>query len=404
MIHFHRITRTVGLLSVIFWSELTVGQISPPPLVPFTVKLEVAKQELSPAFCWFHPRVAAVPAAGRDGMPAVIMTLQKHLIASDHYSGLWMMRTDDLGKTWSGPTEIPELAWHVEPGGVTVSVADVTPGWHPGTGKVIAIGCTVRYSKSGEQLSDVRRPSQTAYAVYNPAGGQWSKWAVLEMPADEKFNTARNACAQWLVQPDGTILLPIYFAARDGQPYGVTVAQCAFDGQKLTYVKHGDELALNVVRGLCEPSIIAHQGRYYLTLRNDEKGYVTTSDDGLHYRPIQPWTFDDGSELGSYNTQQHWLAHGKGLFLSYTRRGADNDHIPRNRAPLFLAQVDPERLCVIRRSEKPLIPERGAMLGNFGAAPVTDTESWVTDAEYMLSDQPHPRGADGSVFVARVLW
>ena len=79
--------------------------------VTFDVKLDVVKQELSPDFCWFHPRVAAVPGAGRDGRPAVVMTLQKHLGASDHYSGLWMMRTDDLGKTWTGPTEIPELAW-----------------------------------------------------------------------------------------------------------------------------------------------------------------------------------------------------------------------------------------------------------------------------------------------------
>ena len=163
-------------------------------------------------------------------------------------------------------------------------------------------------------------------------------------------------------------------------------------------------MSLNVVRGLCEPSIIAFRDRFYLTIRNDIKGYVTVSSDGLHYQPIKPWTFDDGSELGSYNTQQHWLAHSDGLFLSYTRRGANNDHIPRNRAPIFLAQVDPGRLCVIRKTERPIIPERGAMLGNFGAAAITAGESWVTDAEYMLSAQPNPRGADGSVFAARVIW
>ena len=56
-------------------------------LLAFDVKLDVVKQELSPEFCWFHPRVAAVPGAGREGQPAVIMTLQKHLVASDHYSG-----------------------------------------------------------------------------------------------------------------------------------------------------------------------------------------------------------------------------------------------------------------------------------------------------------------------------
>lgn len=374
-----------------------------PDTLPFSVKLDVVKQELNPEFCWFHPRVAAVPQAGRDGLPAVIMTIQKHLAASDHYSGLWMMRTDDLGKTWTGPTEIPELAWVHEPSGVVIAVADITPGWHPQTGKLIAMGCSVRYGPQGGQLADVRRFSQTAYAVHDPRTGQWSKWQTLEMPDDDKFNSARNACSQWLVEPDGTLLVPIYFGAKDA-PASVTVARCAFDGRKLTYLKHGDETSLNVVRGLCEPSLVAFGGRYYLTLRNDVKGYVTVGDDGLHYQPIKPWTFDDGTELGSYNTQQHWLAHSQGLFLSYTRRGANNDHIPRNRAPIFLAQVDPQKLCVMRKTEQPIIPERGTQLGNFGAAAISATESWVTDAEYMLASQPHPRGADGSVFAARVIW
>src|SRR5690606_34037469 len=101
---------------------------------------------------------------------------------------------------------------------------------------------------------------------------------------------------------------------------------------------------------------------------NDLKAYVCTSADAKNWSEPQPWTFDDGSELGSYNTQAHWLVHKEGLFLSYTRRGANNEHIVRNRAPIFIARVDPERLCVLRESEQILIPERGVMLGNFGAS------------------------------------
>ena len=131
---------------------------------------------------------------------------------------------------------------------------------------------------------------------------------------------------------------------------------------------------------------------------------MATSKDGLQWTPVKSWTFDDGSDLGSYNTQAHWLVHNDGLFLSYTRRGADNDHIPRNRAPIFLAQVDPVKLNVVRASEQVLMPERGVMLGNFGASAITPAESWVTDAEYMAEDKPHPRGANGTVWFARVLW
>jgi hypothetical protein len=224
------------------------------------------------------------------------------------------------------------------------------------------------------------------------------------MPPDEKFDFARCGCSQWLIEPAGTVLVPVYFGKSAGVPAAVTVVRCQFDGEKLTYQEHGTELELDVVRGLCEPSLARFRGRYYLTIRNDVKGYVTASDDGLHFAPIKPWTFDDGAELGSYNTQQHWLAHRDELFLAYTRRGANNDHIFRHRAPLFLAQVDPERLCVLRDTEQVLIPERGAQMGNFGAAPIDERESWVTVAEYISKGQPHPRGADGSVFVARVIW
>jgi PAS domain-containing protein len=134
---------------------------------------------------------------------------------------------------------------------------------------------------------------------------------------------------------------------------------------------------------------------------------VLKHDDGLHFRPIKAWKFDDSTDLGSYNTQQHWLAHSDGLFLVYTRRGANNDHIMRNRAPLFIAQVDPEELCVIRKTERVLIPEQGAPLGNFGAAAITETESWVTVSEFMWpswNEEARKRGAAGRTFIARVIW
>jgi hypothetical protein len=163
-------------------------------------------------------------------------------------------------------------------------------------------------------------------------------------------------------------------------------------------------LRLDVARGLYEPSLITFCGRYYLTLRNDERGYVSVSDDGLHFAEPKPWTFDDGAELGSYNTQQHWLSHRDGLFLVYTRRGANNDHIVRHRAPLFMARVDPEKLQIIRASEKVVVPERGAELGNFGCARINEHESWVTVCEGMFMKDSKARGAEGATFVARILW
>ncbi len=382
--------------------------MSDTPIHPgFRIVLDVPLQEVNAEYCWFHPRCASVPGADRNGAPAVIMTIQKHLGVSDFYSGLYAMRTDDLGRIWRGPDAIAELGWRTDANGVITAVADVTPGYHPPTGKLLAVGAQVRYSPAGEQIEDVKRAHSTAYAVHDPASGRWSRWRTLEMPSVADFEFSRNACSQWLVEADGTLLLAFYHSRDVSEAFRVTVFRCRFDGSELVCGERGGTLALPVQRGLCEPSLARFGGRYYLTLRNDLRGYVTSSADGLHYDPIRPWTFDDGLELGSYNTQQHWLSHSDGLFLCYTRRGANNDHIPRNRAPIFIAQVDPRRLCVIRATERVLIPDRGLMLGNFGAATISAGESWVTDSEFIdfkLKMGPSPRGGDGSTFVARVIW
>ncbi len=367
----------------------------------FQVRLETVMEHDDGKFLWYHPRVAPVP--GKNG-PAVLMTIQKELNVSDYYSGLSEMHRESLTAAWTGPVAIPELDWRRESNDVTISVADVTPGWHAPTGKLLALGCQVPYDKKGHQLDNLPRQHQTAYAIHDPIRNSWTRWQLLEMPPDPKFDFCRNACSQWLVKPDGRLLVPLYFGPGKKAPFSVTVAECSFDGEHLRYLRHGDELTLEIARGLYEPSIVSFANRYFLTLRNDKRGYVTVSDDGSHWKEVQPWSFDDGTDLGSYNTQQHWLAHSDGLFLVYTRRGANNDHIIRHRAPLFIAQVDPAKLQVMRSTERILVPERGAELGNFGASAISPDESWVTVSEGVWSDDARKRGAKGATFVARVVW
>lgn len=383
-------------------ASLLAAHAAEPPL-DFTVKLETVLKHDDGKFLWFHPRAAAIPGPNPAG-PAVVMTIQKHLKISDYYSGLHVLTRATPTAPWVGPVLPPELDWKHQPDGVTISVADVTPGWHAPTGRLLAIGCQVRYSPKGVQLDDVKSAHQTVYAVLEPKSGKWSPWKVLELSADEEFNFARNACAQWLVRPDGALLVPLYIGKSAKDRYSTTVAECRFDGTKLTFVRHGSVLRLAVARGLYEPSLVVFQGRYFLTLRNDLKGYVSVGDDGLNFAEPKPWLFDDGAELGSYNTQQHWLAHSDGLFLVYTRRGANNDHIVRHRAPLFMAQVNPATLRVMRGTEKVVVPERGAEMGNFGCNYISAAESWVTVSEGMFMKDSRQRGAEGATFVARVLW
>jgi hypothetical protein len=382
------------LLSLFFVFPLVAKATEPPD---FTVKLETVMKHDDGQFLWFHPRAAAMPGG-------VMMTIQKHLKVSDYYSGLHFMTRDGVEGAWKGPVLPAELDWQKQPDGVTLSVADVTPGWHEKTGKLIALGARVRYSPAGTQLEDVKRSHQTVYAVYDPKTQQWTPWRLLELPADDEFNFARNACAQWLVQPNGNLLVPLYISKSVKQRFSTTVVECRFDGNELSFLKQGNVLRLEIARGLYEPSLTQFDGRYYLTLRNDERGYVSVSDDGLQFAEPKPWTFDDGAELGSYNTQQHWLTHSEGLFLVYTRRGADNDHIVRHRAPLFMARVDPQKAVVLRASEKIVVPERGAEMGNFGASAINANESWVTVSEGMFMKDSAKRGAEGATFVARIVW
>ncbi|MCP4643723.1 MAG: exo-alpha-sialidase [bacterium] len=374
-------------------------------VVAFDTRLDTVMTHDDGEFLWFHPRVVAVPGRGKDGGPAVVMTLQKHLHKSDFYSGLSVMRSDDLGATWSDPVAPPELGWRHD-GDEVIALCDVTPGWHAPTGKVIAIGAKVRYL-DGVQLYDKPQSRAGGYAVWDPKTGAWTPWTPIDLPEKEGlFYSVTPGCTQWLVEDNGTILLAVYCEGPgDGNgPYSSTVVRLAFDGEALSYVDHGDVLELDVVRGLVEPQLAKYKGRYYLSLRNDVKGYVTAGDDGLHYAPIKPWTFDDGEEPGTYNTQQHWVTHSGGLFLSYTRRGADNDHIARHRAPLFVAQVNPDTLQIVRATEQAIIPERGASLGNFGVANITPGESWVTVSEGVWNDAARKRGATGATFVGRVVW
>lgn len=382
------------LLSLFFVFPLVAKATEPPD---FTVKLETVMKHDDGQFLWFHPRAAAIPGG-------VMMTLQKHLKVSDYYSGLHFMTREGVDGPWTGPVLTPELDWFKQPDGVTLSVADVTPGWHEKSGKLIALGARVRYSPQGKQLEDVKRSHQTVYAVYDPKTQKWTPWRLLELPADDEFNFARNACAQWLVQPNGNLLVPLYISKSVKQRFSTTVVECRFDGNELSFLKQGNVLRLEIARGLYEPSLTQFDGRYYLTLRNDERGYVSVSDDGLQFAEPKPWTFDDGAELGSYNTQQHWLTHSEGLFLVYTRRGADNDHIVRHRAPLFMARVDPQKAVVLRASEKIVVPERGAEMGNFGASAINTNESWVTVSEGMFMKDSAKRGAEGATFVARIVW
>ncbi len=379
----------------------SAGEMTP---VAYDLQIDVIRSGFDGEQCWVHARAGAIP----DTPPVVVLTMQRLLLSgSDVFYGLHLLRTDNLGDDWEGPGAQPTLARRENPDGTETVVCDFTPKWHTVTGVLLGTGHTAQY-RDNRLVRNRRRA--TAYAVYDIAAGAFSPWRELEMPlttepaeADPYYNSGAGS-TQRVDLPDGDILLPVYHKSKTGEHYHSSVARCAFDGETLTVRERGNALSVPIERGLYEPSLAAFQGRFYLTMRNDNNGYVAVSDDGLHFGEPRIWQFDDGAPLGNYNTQQHWVAHANGLFLVYTRRGADNDHVFRHRAPLFMAQIDPHTLRVIRATERVLIPERGARLGNFGVTRVSDAETWVTAAEWMQPAGCEQYGSDNSVYAARIRW
>lgn len=374
--------------------------------VPYRVKVDVLTQGYDGKMCWVHPRAGIIP-----GNPnSVVLTMQRLLLTgSDVFYALNDMRSDDLGKTWTAPREhLAELGRRNEENGIVVATCDFWPKWHAKSGKLLGIGHTVRYENNGVMH---QRRRETSFSVYDDKSRTWTPWAVLGMPEDAKFFNSGAGCTQRVDLENGDILLPIYFQGKGDKYYRVTVLRCSFDGKTLKYISQGNELELASGRGVYEPSITRYKGRYYLTLRNDTAGYVSVSDDGQTFGPIKMWTWEDGSDLGTYNTQAHWVTRDDALYLVYTRRGAFNDHIMRNRAPLFMAQVDPEKLVVRRDTERIILPENGSRYGNFGVTEVNEHETWVTDSDWMQTHGPNyvipkdnPYGADDRVYAARILW
>ena len=372
----------------------------------YLLELNVSTKLFDGKRCWCHPRAGIVLKLGEKGNPRVVMTMNDlDLAGSDIFRGMFGLHTDNLGKSWTEPTELQTMAPRFEMiNGINrpVAVSDFWPQWHQVSKTLLGTGHTVVYTPDWKVRNP--RPRNTAYSVYNSETGKWVDWQKLKMPDDEIFINSGAGCAQRFDLEDGTILLPISIRPL-GKNMRVTVCRCYFDGETLKYQSHGEVLELNdETRGLGEPSLTRFKGEFIMTIRNDKKGFVTRSKDGMNFEAIKPWKFDDRTDLGNYNTQQHWVTHKNGLFLVYTRRGANNDHIFRHRAPLFIAQVDPDKLCVIRETEQILVHERGARLGNFGVTDVSPNETWVTVSEWMQPDGVEKYGSDGSVYVAKIKW
>lgn len=346
--------------------------------------------------CLVHARCCRKP----DGQ--VLATAQYlDVDGCDLFSGLLLSRSEDDGRIWSEFVPQKGLAPIHDESGIHVG-CDATPMFHKKTGKVLLLGHTAHYNEGAMHPSNQVR--KTFYSVYDEEKKEFGGMKFLEMP-EEYAQNCGNGSGQSVELENGDLLIPVYFKNKENGTsdegcYSSMALKCSFDGENLELLECGNPLTMAIGRGLYEPSLICHKGVYYMTLRNDECGCVARSEDGVHYTELQLWKWEDGSLLDNYNTQQHWMLVGGDLYLVYTRRHGNNDHVFRHRAPLFAARV--ENMCLIRESEQIIVTERGARLGNFTAESYADGSATVMAAEWMQPKGCEAYGSDNTIFYCRV--
>ena len=357
---------------------------------------------------WFHPKPAVIPPGPGEENPTVVVTMATQN-GDDVYSPPLEMTTRDLGHTWTDPV------WHVSTLGRRMiadnlfeGFCDFVPKYHKASGTILGLGDVTRITnevidrhvKIERLVHEVFRPAGT-YSVRDVNTGQWQQWEYLPEPESggDPASSYAPGCPQWVELPDGHIVLPL--SARNPQDahHRVCAAICCFDGRELRVLEAGNSLCLEVGRGLHEPSMVEFGGRFYMTIRaEDYRMYHAESGDGLQLENFAPWQWDDGTDVATDQTQQHWVKRHDALYLTYTRQTGDNEDIVRYRAPMFIAQVDIETMRLIRDTEQVVIPKEDASLGNFMVENVTPYETWLTVGEF-LPDEYY-----GDFLLAKIIW
>lgn len=349
---------------------------------------------------WFSTRACAVPSSGGTR----VLMLMAQITGSDYFGPVHETETADGGKTWSEPRPVPGLGRRPTDDGTEEGSCDFVPEYHAPTKTVLAMGHNVFY-RGGKFFRD-QPPRQAVYAVRD-AAGQWSALRRFRWDDPRGGYIYTSNCAQRVTMPDGDVIVPLSFGPNE-KARSVATVRCSFDGQELAVKAMGTVLNNPVGRGLLEPSVARVGGRFFLTLRaEDERGYVSASDDGLIWAPQVAWAWDDGEPITMSTTQQRWLTHSEQLYLVYTRKTEENQKVMRWRSPLFVSLVDRGRLRLIRATERVVLPLVGdpindpqgvAHLGNFHVEPISADESWVTVGEVI------PKTWRGNVLLARIRW
>ena len=343
------------------------------------------------------------PTVATDGTSVALMTFQKLLLSgSDVFYGQFVSKSVDGGVTWSEPRQTTGLPdEHV--GEIRITKY-ATVHYHRKSRSFFALGIAAKYK--GDKVPYHHYAPNDPYAwpllvKVDAETGDFIASERLSVPFDYELC---YPFGQTVELENGDLLVPFYYRPiGSGMRSKCVVIRFAFNGGTLKPVATGTPVALPALkRGCGEPSLVRFGEKFLLTLRSDEYGSVAESRDGLHFSVPKKWTWEDGTPIGNANTQQHWVPLGDKLYLSYTRATPANGHVFRNRAPIFISEVDVEKVCLKRTTEKPVVPDRGARLGNFCVASGTNGDTWLLTAEWMQPRGCENHGSDNSLWLVKL--
>jgi hypothetical protein len=359
------------------------------------INVTIVREGFDGVTCYAQSRIGAADQEGKH----LVLTTQKLILAgSDTYKPIESAYSLDGGKTWSSLVRQEKL----EP--ENRILCDFVPAYHRRTGKLLGTGGSVTYKSIDPPVLDLTQLQKPFYSVYDEQKNEWGKVKTALDYNREECKGFTFACIRRFELDNGDILQPTYGKYDTGsQKSSVKVFKFGFDGEELVMKDEGNLLSCEEEkRGLGEPSIVYYSGMYYLTIRADSQGYVSRSEDGLHFDEPVVWKWDTGYTVPTYNTQQNWVVRHDGLYLVYTRKDGKNDHVFRNRAPLYMCKVDADRLCLLRATERAITPERGARMGNFGVTHISDHASIVVTTEWMQPLGCEKYGSNNAIYAVYI--